>query len=115
MLDFVDEIITAFDKADPTGSGTKTSAAPENLFKVDKDCEKLRPKKAQEFLNLVAKTLYANKQARPNTCTAIAFLTTRVRAPDKDDWSKLTHLMKYTEGLTPHPDCMQTRHFEMVG
>jgi hypothetical protein len=35
MLDFVDEIIAAFDKADPTGSGTKTSAAPENLFKVD--------------------------------------------------------------------------------
>jgi hypothetical protein len=82
MLDFVDEIITAFEKADPTGSGTKTSAAPENLLK---DCAKIKPKKAQEFHTLVAKTLYATKQARPDTCTAIAFLTTRVRAPVKDD------------------------------
>jgi hypothetical protein len=29
------------------------------------------------------------------TCTAIAFLMPRVRAPNKDDWNKLVHLMKY--------------------
>jgi hypothetical protein len=56
MLDFVDEIIAAFDKANPTGSGTKPSAAPENLFKVDEDCVKLRPKRAQEFHNIVSST-----------------------------------------------------------
>jgi hypothetical protein len=60
--------------------------------------EKLPPEKSVEFHNLVAKTLYATKQARPNTCTAIAFLMMRVRAPDKDDWNKLTHLMKYLSG-----------------
>jgi hypothetical protein len=109
MLDFIDDIITAFDKADPTGSGTKTSAAPENLFKVDEDCAKLRPKKAQEFHTLVAKTLYATKRARPDTCTAIAFLTTRVRAPDKDDWSKLTHLMKYIRGTRDLPLVLSAR------
>jgi hypothetical protein len=87
----------------PTASGTKTSATLETLFKVDEDCEKLRPKKAQEFHNLDAKTLYATKQARPDTCTAITFLTTRVRAPDKDDWSKLTHLMKYIRGTRDLP------------
>jgi hypothetical protein len=104
MLDFVDEIVTAFDKADPTGSGTKTSAAPgENLFKVDEDCTKLSPKKAQEFHNLVAKTIHATKRARPDTCTAIAFLTTRVREPDNDDWNKLTHLMKYIRGTRDLP------------
>ena len=37
------EILTAFDKADPKGAGTKTSAASENLFKIDEDCEKLQP------------------------------------------------------------------------
>jgi hypothetical protein len=103
MLGYVDEILTAFDKADPKGRGTKTSAASENLFKIDEDCEKLPPNKAVEFHNLVAKTLYATKRARPDTCTAIAFLTTRVRAPDKDDWTKLVHLMKYLRGTRTLP------------
>ena len=35
MIDFLDEVLTAFDKAEPKGGGTKTSAAPENLFKAD--------------------------------------------------------------------------------
>jgi hypothetical protein len=95
MFDYVNEILTAFNKEDPNGCGTKLSAASENLFKVDKDCEKLPTDKTVEFHNLVAKTLYATKRARPDTCMAIAFLTTRVQAPDKDDWSKLVHLMKY--------------------
>jgi hypothetical protein len=56
-----------------------------------------------EFHNLVAKTLYATKRARPDTCTAIAFLTTRVRAPDKDDWTKLVHMMKYLRGTRTMP------------
>ncbi len=43
----------------------------------------------------MAKTLYVSKRARPDVSTAISFLTTRVRAPDIDDWRKLSHLMKY--------------------
>jgi hypothetical protein len=78
MFDYVDEILNAFDKAEPKGGGTKTSAAPDSLFKVDENCEKLKQDKAVEFHNLVAKTLYSTKRARPDTCTAIAFLTTRV-------------------------------------
>ena len=103
MFDYVNEIINAFDKTEPKGCGTKSSAAPDDLFKVDEDREKLPPEKAVEFHNLVAKTLYATKRARPDTCTAIAFLTTRVRAPDKDDWNKLTHLMKYLRGTRTLP------------
>ncbi len=57
MLDYVSKIIKAFDKKEPKGGGTKSSAAPDNLFKVNKDCKKLRPEKAVEFHNLVAKTL----------------------------------------------------------
>jgi hypothetical protein len=37
------------------------SAAPDSLFKVDEDCEKLAQSKAVEFHNLVEKTLYATK------------------------------------------------------
>jgi hypothetical protein len=103
MLKYVNEILTAFDKAEPKGGGTKTSAAPDSLFKVDKDCEKLAQDQAVEFHNLLAKTVYATKQARPDTCTAIAFLTTRVRDPDKDDWTKLVHLMSYIRGTHTMP------------
>jgi hypothetical protein len=102
-FDYVDEILTAFDKAEPKGGGTKTSAAPDSLFKVDENCEKLKQDKAVEFHNLVAKTLYSTKRARPDTCTAITFLTTRVRAPDKDDWNKLIHLMRYIRGTRTMP------------
>ena len=52
---------------DPSNSGTKSSAAPENLFKVDEDCENLSPDKAKVFHNLVAKTLYTTKRERPDT------------------------------------------------
>jgi hypothetical protein len=45
--------------------------------------------------NTIAKTLYVSKCARPDVSTAIAFLTTRVRAPDVNDWRKVSHLMEY--------------------
>jgi hypothetical protein len=103
MFDYVNEIITAFNKAEPKGGGTKTSSAPVSLFKVDENCENLKQDKAVEFHNLVAKTLHSTKRVRPDTCTAIAFLTTRVRAPDKDDWNKLVHLMRYIRGTRTMP------------
>ena len=95
MFDFVDDLLRDYKKAAPEEHGTKTSAAPRNLFVVDDDCEKLDKKKAEQFHHLVAKTLFATKRARPDTGTAVSFLSTRVRAPDKQDWTKLVHMMKY--------------------
>ena len=103
MFNYMDEILAAFNKTGPKGGGTKMSAAPENLFKIDQDCEKLQPDKAVDFHNLVVKTLFATKRARPDTCTSIAFLTMRVQEPDKDDWRKLAHLMKYLRGMQRLP------------
>ena len=73
----------------------RTSTAPDDLFVVNEDAEKLSEEGATAFHNLVAKTLYVSKRARLDVSTAIAFLTTRVRAPDVDDWRKLSHLMEY--------------------
>ena len=103
MFDYVMEIIAAYNKADPKEGGTKTSAATENLFKIDEDCKKLDDEKSQQFHNLVAKTLYATKRARPDTCTAVAYLTTRVRDPDTDDWKKLSHMIRYLRGTKTLP------------
>ncbi len=51
----------------------------------------------------MAKTLYVSKRARPDLSTAIAFLTTRVRAPDINDWKKLSHMMGYLRVDRLHP------------
>jgi hypothetical protein len=57
MLEYIQEILDAFDKAEPKGSGTKTSSAPANLFRVDEDCVKLGPIRAKAFHTLVAKNI----------------------------------------------------------
>jgi hypothetical protein len=53
---------------------------------------------------IVAKALYVTKRAnRPDISLAIAFLTTRVRSPDTDDWEKLSHLVEYLRGDRDRP------------
>jgi hypothetical protein len=106
MINYVDEIVAAYDKAlkdlsDGFNAATKkknvarTSAALDDLFIVNKDAEKLSEEGATAFHNLVAKTLYVSKHAKPDVSAAIAFLTTRVRAPDDYDWRKLSCLIEY--------------------
>ena len=103
MSEYVNEIMAAFDKAEPKGGGTKSSAAPDNLFTVNEDCEKISQEKVVQSHNIVAKTLYATKRARLDTCTAIAFLMTRVRERDTDDWKKLRHMMRCIRGSRKMP------------
>ncbi len=99
MTGYVSEIIEAWDKAELTArdgfieikvckSCNRTSAAPENLFKIDEDAVKLPKEQATNFMT-VAKALYVSKRARPNASVTIAFLSTHVREPDVDDWKKL--------------------------
>ena len=61
MCDCIEEILTAFVKAEPKAAGTKSGAAPDDPFKANEDCEKLQTNEAVEFHNLVAKTLHAAK------------------------------------------------------
>ena len=90
MLGYIDKILAAWKKADQSADDdglktigpkkkTKSSAAPENLFVVNKDCKKLNSVKATSFHNIIAKALYVLKQARPDISVAIAFLMTRVQ------------------------------------
>jgi hypothetical protein len=106
MYDYLDGIQEAFDAAvEKHGDGfipvTKQwfkTPAPDNLFVVNEDCDELLEAASVEIHSIVTKTLYVTKRARPDTCLAIAFPTTRVRAPDTDDWDKLCHLMEYLRG-----------------
>jgi len=98
MIDYVKEILATFYKIAPRAKGTKISATPKDLFVVDDGSPKLDEKRAIAFHNIIAKVLFATKRARPDTCTSITFLMTRVREPDKDDWRKMCHLMMYLRG-----------------
>ena len=51
----------------------------------------------------MAQVLFTTKCARPDTGTAVSFLTTIVRVPDQDDWLKLAHLMMYIRGTLDLP------------
>jgi hypothetical protein len=93
MTDYVEEIVVAYDKelrdlSDGFNAVTKkknvarTSTAPDDLFIVNKG--------TMAFHNLVAKMLYVSKHARPDVSTSNAFLTSRVRAPDINDWRKVS-------------------------
>ena len=70
---------------------------------MEKYCKKLPQRKTVHFQNLVAKTLYATKQSRPDTCTAFAFLKTRVQAPELDYWANMVHIMRYIRGTRTLP------------
>ena len=78
MFDYIEKIIVAFEKVDSKSKGAIASVVLENLYKVNEDCKKLSPTKTVEFYQIVVKTLYATKRVRPDTCMAVAFLTTRV-------------------------------------
>ncbi len=101
MIDYVDEIVVAYDKAlkdlsDGLSAVTKKKdVARTSMVIVDKDAEKLSEEGAMAFHNLVAKTLYVSQHVRPDVSSAFAFLTTRVRAPDVNDWRTLSRLMEY--------------------
>ena len=104
MLDYVDEIIKSWDKACSelddrykvvSGHKRIATAAPEDLFRVDEDVVKLEQAAAKAFHNITTKAIYVTKRARPDISLAIAFLTTRAKGPDIDDWCKLCHLIKY--------------------
>ena len=68
---------------------------PDDLFKVDEDAVKLDQARAKAFHNITAKGIYVAKRVRPDISLSIAFLTTRVKGPDTDNWRKLCHLVEY--------------------
>ena len=76
--------------------GVATTPAANYLFDVNtKNPIYLDEEKSGLFHHVVAKTLFLCKRARPDVQTAVAFLCTRVRAPDQDDYKKLTRMMQY--------------------
>ncbi len=64
---------------------------------------KLDQTRAKAFHNIATKGVYVAKSARPDISPSIAFLTTRVKGPDIDNWCKLCHLVEYLRSTRELP------------
>jgi len=66
--------------------GLSTKPASSYLFNTDPGCKKINNNKGQLFHHLVAKLLYLSKCIRQDIQMVVAFLCTRVKQPDTDDY-----------------------------
>jgi hypothetical protein len=74
--------------------GVAASPASNHLFQTSsKNPMLLSAEEGELFHHNVAKLLFLCKRARPDLQLAVAFLTTRVKSPDIDDYKKLARVM----------------------
>eukprot|EP00956_Cyclotella_meneghiniana_P038953 scaffold162906_cov46-Cyclotella_meneghiniana.AAC.1 len=101
MMKHIDKIFKDF--PEDIGKSSQTPAS-ENLFKIrdpeenDKSKKWLDPERTKDFHHSVAQLLFVSTRVRRDIQTAVAFLTTRVKKPDQDDWGKLKRVLKYLKG-----------------
>ena len=79
--------------------GVASSPAADYLFKIraQSEAQLLPEQQAVAFHHTVAQLLFLSR-VRRDIQTTVAFLTTRVKTPDEDDWGKLKHVLKYLNG-----------------
>jgi hypothetical protein len=66
------------------------------------------------FHHNVAKFLFLCKRARPNTQTAVAFLCTRIKSPNGDDYKKLTRLVRSLRATLDMPLVLEADNMHIV-
>ena len=93
MTDQLQEAIDAFgEKID----GHVTSPANRYLFDTREDTSiLLNEDKRATFHKVSAKLLFITKRARPDIETVVAYLCTRVKAANEDDWKKLRRVLQW--------------------
>jgi hypothetical protein len=81
-------------------TGRAATPAADHLFNVrnKKEARALEEELALVFHCTVAQLLFMLTRARQNIQTAVAFLTTRVKSLDEDDWGKLKQVLTYLNG-----------------
>jgi hypothetical protein len=92
MYDYLEDIL---DEMPDDMNGTAPTPASANLFDVDEDSTLLNEKESDFFHRTTARLLFAAKRARPDLQVAVAYLCTRVKAPNQSDYRKLARVIKY--------------------
>jgi hypothetical protein len=81
-------------------TGKAVTPAVDHLFTIrdEKETRLLEKERALAFHHTVVQLLFMLMRARRDIQTAVAFLMTKVKCPDKDDWGKLKQVLKYLNG-----------------
>ena len=92
-------ILRLIQELPPDMIGTSTSPAASHLFQVQEpeDADLLDSDMADDFHHFTAKLLFLAKRTRPDIQTAVAYLCTRVKGPDTDNWKKLAIVIMYLQ------------------
>ena len=102
MVKYIEEILEDFPE-----EITKSARTPhtDNLFKIrdPSEAEYLDDNMANMFHHAVAQLLFLSCRARRDIQTAVAFLTTRAKKPDMDDWGKVKRVLQYLLGTKHLP------------
>jgi hypothetical protein len=110
MYDYINGMLESLPK---DMEGTAATPASNHLFQVNKNTPvMLDTEKSEMFHHNVAKLLFLCKRARPDIQTAVAFLTTRVKGPDMDDYKKLRRVMRYLRGTRSIPLTLEGDNFK---
>lgn len=112
MIDFIEGMIYEL----PVDTeGTVTTRALSHLFDVNDDAEKLSDLMGEMFRhNTTSKLLFLCKHARPDIQPAVAFLCTRVTAPEFDDYKKLRRTMVFLRGSMYMPLTLEADKVNIV-
>jgi hypothetical protein len=96
--------------------GMAPTAAPEHLFDVRPNKERvlLDEEQVRAFHHVVAQLLVSSSRARKDIQLAVSFLTTRVKEPDEDEWSKLKRLLKYIGGTIYIPLILRVDNLNVI-
>jgi hypothetical protein len=95
--------------------GESITPAGNHLFQVNKkDPEYLDTDKSEFYHHNAAKLLFLCKRARPDIQTAVAFLCTRVKRPDQDDYKKLGRVMRYLRGTLDMPLTLEAESTSVI-
>ncbi len=88
MVNFLKNVIAGFPEV-ITGKVEMPVADHRFTVRDRKDARVLKEVRALAFHHTVAQLLFMSMRARHDIQTAVAFLTTRIKSPDEDDWRKL--------------------------
>ena len=102
MMEYIKSIIKDFPEEI---TGIKMSPAADHLFTVrDPSLAKVLPEEqAMVFHRATAQLLFLSARVQRDIQPATAFLTTRVRPLDKDDWGKVKRVLGYLKGTMHMP------------
>ncbi|KAI2499082.1 Reverse transcriptase (RNA-dependent DNA polymerase) [Fragilaria crotonensis] len=103
MFTMIDYIKGMLEELPVDFNGTAPNPASPKLFDVDPIAAQLPKNLATLFHHNAAKLLFLCKRARPDVQTATAFLCTRVKGPDSDDYKKLRRVMQYLRSTAYMP------------